>query len=44
MIIYQMALRSFTPEGTLSAAKNLLPHVASLGVDVVYLCPVFSTP
>ncbi len=40
-IIYQMALRSFTPEGTLNAAKDLLPHVASLNVDVVYLCPVF---
>ena len=40
-VIYQMALRSFTPEGTLKAAEKLLPHVASLGVDIVYLCPVF---
>ena len=38
-IIYQLALRSFTPEGTLNAAKLLLPHVASLGVDIVYICP-----
>ena len=40
-VIYQMALRSFTPEGTLKAAEKLLPHVASLGFDIVYLCPVF---
>lgn len=30
MIIYQMALRTFTPEGTLSAANRLLPFVASI--------------
>lgn len=41
MIIYQIALRTFTPEGTLKAAKDLLPHVASLGVDIVYVCPFY---
>lgn len=41
MIIYQIALRTFTPDGTLKAAEKLLPFVKSLGVDVVYLCPVF---
>lgn len=40
-IIYQLALRSFTPEGTLKAAEKLLPHIASLNADIVYLCPVF---
>lgn len=40
-IIYQLALRTFTPEGTLKAAKELLPHIASLGVDVVYVCPFY---
>ena len=39
-VMYQIFLRPFTPEGTLRAAQALLPHVASLGVDVVYLCPV----
>ncbi len=39
LIIYQLALRSFTPEGTLNAAKLLLPHISSLGVDIVYICP-----
>lgn len=38
--IYQMYLRPFTPEGTLDAATKMLPHVAELGIDVVYLCPI----
>lgn len=40
-IIYQLALRSFTPEGTLKAAKKLISHIASLGVDIVYISPFF---
>lgn len=39
-VVYQIFLRSFTPEGTLRAASGMLGHIASLGVDVVYLCPV----
>ncbi len=39
-VIYQMFLRAATPEGTLNAAAELLPHIASLGVDIVYLCPI----
>ena len=42
-IIYQMALRTFTPKGTLRAATERLAHVASLGVDIVYICPFFVT-
>ena len=41
MIIYQIALRSLTPDGTLKAATEMLPHIASLGVDIVYVCPFF---
>lgn len=41
-IIYQLALRTFTPEGTLRAAASLLPHIASLGVDILYVCPFFA--
>ena len=37
LIIYQINPRMFTPQGTLKAAKELLPHLASLGVNVVYL-------
>ncbi|MBR5308568.1 MAG: hypothetical protein IKU43_07340 [Clostridia bacterium] len=40
-IFYQLALRTFTPEGTLNAAKERLGHVASLGTTVLYLCPCF---
>ena len=39
-VVYQIHLRTFTPEGTLAAAEQKLSHIASLGVDFVYLCPV----
>ncbi len=38
--MYQMFLRPFTPEGTLDAAARLLPNIADLGFDIVYLCPI----
>jgi glycosidase len=40
-VIYQIALRAFTPEGTLKAAAKKLPEVAELGVNILYLCPIF---
>jgi cyclomaltodextrinase / maltogenic alpha-amylase / neopullulanase len=40
-IMYQIQPRAFTPEGTLPAATARLPRVAELGVDIVYICPVF---
>ena len=39
-VIYQIFLRMFTREGTLNGAAGMLPHLAALGVDVLYLCPV----
>ena len=39
-IIYQIELRTFTPEGTLKAAEKLIPHLRDTGFDVLYLCPV----
>ena len=39
-VIYQLFLRAFTPQGTIKSAEKMLPHIASLGVDYVYLCPV----
>ena len=39
-VMYQLFLRAFTPEGTFRAAEKKLPELASLGVDIVYLCPV----
>lgn len=38
--IYQLAPRTFTPEGTLRAAEKLLPHIASCGFTYVQLTPV----
>ena len=38
-VMYQLFLRPFTLEGTLEAATRMLPHIASIGVDIVYLCP-----
>ncbi len=39
-VIYQIELRTFTPEGTLKAAEKLIPHLRDTGFDVLYLCPV----
>lgn len=36
-IIYQISLRTLTPEGTLRSAIKMLPHIALLGVDYIYL-------
>jgi len=40
-VMYQIQPRAFTPEGTLPAATARLPKVAELGVDIIYICPVF---
>ncbi|MFA6562908.1 MAG: alpha-amylase family glycosyl hydrolase [Verrucomicrobiia bacterium] len=39
-VMYQVWLRSFTPEGTLRAAAKRLPQVAELGANIIYLSPV----
>ena len=36
-MLYQLYLRTFSPEGTLAHAAQLLDHIASTGVSVVYL-------
>lgn len=41
LTIYQMYLRAFTKEGTITAAADYLEDIAALGVDYVYLCQVF---
>ena len=38
-IIYQIWLRSFTPEGTLYATTAHLPYIADLGATIVYVSP-----
>ena len=39
-IIYQIWLRSFTPEGTLYATTAHLPYIADLGATILYISPV----
>ncbi|HEX6290269.1 MAG TPA: alpha-amylase family glycosyl hydrolase [Herpetosiphonaceae bacterium] len=39
-VIYQVFVRTFTPEGTLAAATERLPEIRDLGVDIVYLLPI----
>ena len=39
-VIYQLFLRAFTLDGTLKAAEKMLPHLAGLGIDIVYLTPI----
>lgn len=39
--MYQLFLRSFTPEGTLRAAEKMLPYLSELGIGIIYLCPCF---
>ena len=40
-VIYQIHPRVFTKEGTLKAAETHLPRLAELGVDILYLLPIF---
>lgn len=40
LVIYQMFLRPFTPQGTIAAASKMLPHISNIGADIVYLCPI----
>lgn len=39
-VMYQITMRSFTPEGTLRAATERLASVAELGATVIYVCPI----
>lgn len=38
--LYQVYLRSFTPEGTIAAAIPRLKSIRQLGFDIVYLTPI----
>ncbi|MEI9969082.1 MAG: alpha-amylase family glycosyl hydrolase [Terracidiphilus sp.] len=40
-VIYQIWLRGFTSDGTLSAATKRLAHIAKLGATIVYLSPIY---
>lgn len=40
-VVYELNTRQFTPEGTLNAAREQLPRLRELGVDVVWLMPIY---
>ncbi len=40
-VIYEMNVRQYTPEGTLRAAMRELPRLQKLGIDVVWLMPIY---
>jgi maltooligosyltrehalose trehalohydrolase len=43
-VVYETHVGTFTPEGTLDAAIERLPHLVDLGVTVVELLPLASFP
>lgn len=40
-VLYEMNIRQLTPEGTLRAAMERLPFLRSLGVDAIWLMPIY---
>ena len=40
-VVYEMNVRQYTQEGTFAAAQQQLPRLAELGVDIVWLMPIY---
>lgn len=40
-VLYEMNVRQFTPEGTLLAAKERLVFLRELGIDAIWLMPIY---
>ncbi|MBQ7856300.1 MAG: alpha amylase C-terminal domain-containing protein [Alistipes sp.] len=40
-VLYEMNIRQLTPEGTLRAATQYLPQLRLMGVDAVWLMPIY---
>jgi glycosidase len=40
-VIYEVNLRQFTPEGTFRAFESHLPRLKRMGVDILWLMPIF---
>jgi glycosidase len=40
-VIYEVNIRQYTPEGTIKAFSNHLPQLKELGVDILWLMPIF---
>ena len=39
-VVYEMNVRQYTPEGTFAAAKQELPRLKELGIDILWLMPI----
>lgn len=40
-VIYEVNLRQFTPQGTITAFQKQLPRLKELGVDILWFMPIF---
>jgi len=40
-VIYEVNIRQYTPEGTFNAFSGHLPRLKSLGVDILWLMPIY---
>ena len=40
-VVYELNTRQFTPEGTFDAARQQLPRLKALGVDIIWLMPIY---
>ena len=40
-VLYEMNVRQLTPEGTLRAAEAYLPNLQALGIDAIWLMPIY---
>jgi maltooligosyltrehalose trehalohydrolase len=44
LVIYELHIGTFTPEGTFRAAIEKLPHLAALGINAIEIMPVADFP
>lgn len=40
-VVYELNTRQFTPQGTFRAASDQLPRLRQLGVDIIWIMPIF---
>ncbi|MBO7264951.1 MAG: alpha amylase C-terminal domain-containing protein [Alistipes sp.] len=40
-VLYELNVRQFTPEGTFAAARGRLPFLRSVGIDAIWLMPIY---
>ncbi|MCK5738134.1 DUF3459 domain-containing protein, partial [bacterium] len=43
-VIYEVYLRQFTPDGTIAGLREKLPYLHQLGVNCIWLMPIFESP